>query len=289
MPGLAAVHGELARLMRGQKRIAEAELHMAQAQKLRETGRRRRAEKSAGRKVDLEAARAAKALEAPSVAAFERWDGEPPRDRSRVVTIVTGLPRSGTSMMMQMLSAAGIEAYTDGRREADEDNPRGYFEHDKAARLNRDAAWIPEARGKAVKIVAHLTPFLPAGEQYRLVFMRRDLKEVAASQKAMLERLGRKGGRIGDAGLMRTYAGQLVRVQSWLRKTAGVQVLTVDYAEALRDAKATAERLANFLGGPFDVQAAAAQVDASLRRQYMDRGRVPSGIASNAATPASKA
>jgi predicted AlkP superfamily phosphohydrolase/phosphomutase/tetratricopeptide (TPR) repeat protein len=265
MPGLAAAHGELARLMRKQKRLAEAALHMAQAQKLRETARRRRAETSAQRAPQVEELEMVSS--APAVAAFERWDGGEPPDRSRVVTIVTGLPRSGTSMMMQMLAAGGIEPYTDNRREADEDNPRGYYEHAQATRLDRDAAWIPQARGKAVKIVAHLAPFLPQGEEYRLVFMRRDLHEVAASQKAMLERLGRKGGNIGKAALLRTYAGQLVQVQNWLRKASGVQAITVDYAEALRDPAGAAERLAAFLGPPFDVLSAAACVDASLRRQ----------------------
>jgi len=240
---------------------------MAQAQKLRETAKRRRAERSTERKAEVEAARAAVAAESQGAPAFERWDGSAPKDRSQVVTIVTGLPRSGTSMMMQMLAAAGIPPHTDNQREADEDNPRGYYEHEQATRLRQDATWIPEARGKVVKIVAHLLPFLPAGEEYRLVFMRRDLKEVVASQKAMLERLGRKGGRIGDAALMRTYAGQLVQVQNWLRKTPGVQVMTVDYAEALRDQAGTAERLGAFLGAPFDAKAASGSVDASLRRQ----------------------
>src|SRR5205085_9539438 len=87
---------------------------------------------------------------------LERQEVIPPADRSRVVTIVSGLPRSGTSMMMQMLAAGGIAAYSDGKRIADEDNPRGYFEHEQATQLHRDTSWVPEARGKVVKIVAHL-------------------------------------------------------------------------------------------------------------------------------------
>jgi Tfp pilus assembly protein PilF len=279
MPGLPAAHAELARIMRKQKRLGEAALHMAQAQKLRETAEARLAEKSAGHKAEAEAAVAAGAAVAAdgSVAAvahkdrsapvLERWDGAAPADRSLVVTIVTGIPRSGTSMMMQMLAAAGLAPYTDSKREADEDNPRGYYEHEQATRLHRDATWIPEARGKVVKVVAHLLPYLPAGEAYRLVFMRRDLNEVVASQRDMLHRLGRKGGSLSEAALMRTYAGQLVQVQTWLRKTPGVQVITVEYAEALRNPAGAAERLAAFLGMPFDAKAAAGLVDPSLRRQ----------------------
>jgi hypothetical protein len=100
-----------------------------------------------------------------------------------------------------------------------------------------------------------------------LVFMRRDLKEVVASQREMLRRLGRKGGTLSDAALMRTYAGQLVQVQNWLRKTPGVQVMAVDYAEALGNPPGTAQRLAAFLGAPFDAHASAGLVDPGLRRQ----------------------
>jgi predicted AlkP superfamily phosphohydrolase/phosphomutase/Flp pilus assembly protein TadD len=271
MPGLAAAHSELACIMRQRKRIGEVALHMAQAQKLRETAGRRCSGKGAGRRTEVEAARATAAAGDHAVPAFERWDGAAPADRARVVTIVTGLPRSGTSMMMQMLAAAGMTPHTDGKREADQDNPRGYYEHEQATQLHHDAAWIPQARGKVVKIVAHLLPFLPLGEDYCLVFMRRDLKEVVASQKVMLQRLDRKGGKIADAALMRTYTGQLVHLQNWLRKTTGVQVMTVDYAEALRNAEGAAGRLAAFLGAPFDARAAAASVDAGLRRQNSAR------------------
>ncbi|MGA3237071.1 MAG: alkaline phosphatase family protein [Bryobacteraceae bacterium] len=268
MPELPAAHVELARIMRKQKRLGEVALHMAQAQKLRAAAKLRLAQKSAMHKAEADAAVAAVAASKDrSAPVLEHWDGAAPADRSRVVTIVTGIPRSGTSMMMQMLAAAGLAPYTDNKREADEDNPRGYYEHQQATRLHRDAAWIPEARGKVVKVVAHLLPFLPAGEEYRLVFMRRDLNEVVASQREMLRRLGRKGGSLSEAALMRTYTGQLVQVQNWLRKTPGVQVMTVEYAEALRNPPGTAQRLAAFLGAPFDATAAAGLVDPSLQRQ----------------------
>ena len=267
MPALPAAHAELARIMRKQKRLGDVALHIAQAQKLRETARQRAAEKSAAHQAEAEAAVVSVAVADRSAPVLERWDGAAPADRSRVVTIVTGIPRSGTSMMMQMLAAAGLAPYTDSQREADEDNPRGYYEHQQATRLHRDASWIPEARGKVVKVVAHLLPFLPAGEEYRLVFMRRDLNEVIASQRAMLHRLGRKGGSLGDAALMRTYAGQLVQLQNWLRKTPAVQLMTVEYTEALYNPAGTAGRLTAFLGQPFDASAAAGLVDPALRRQ----------------------
>jgi predicted AlkP superfamily phosphohydrolase/phosphomutase/Flp pilus assembly protein TadD len=240
-------------------RIGEGSLYIARAAEYRRRAKGRRPTEPATPPAD--SARPA------GLVHFDRSDVAPPADRSRVVTVVAGLPRSGTSMMMQMLASGGVPAYTDEHRPPDEDNPRGYFEHEQATRLHRDTSWIPQARGQAVKIVALLLPFLPEGEQYRLVFMHRNMQEVAASQRAMLERLGRKGGKLADARLMRTYAQQLVRVQTWLRRRAEIPVLAVSYDEALGDPAATAARLARFLGDPFDAQAAAAAIEPSLRRQ----------------------
>jgi hypothetical protein len=232
-------------------------MHMARVDLLRKQARERR-------KAAVESA-AAQAVE-PAPAVLSRWS-DPPADRSRVVTVVAGLPRSGTSMMMQMLAAGGIAPYTDGRRMADEDNPRGYLEHERATRLQEDASWIPEARGKAVKVVATLVRHLPPDEEYRIVFMMRNLDEVIASQRAMLERLGRKGARLTDRALQRTYAAHLVQVQQWLRAHPKIAVLPVDYAEAVGNAAQVAEEIARFVGGRFDMAAAAAAVDGGLRRQ----------------------
>jgi hypothetical protein len=170
-------------------------------------------------------------------------------------------------MMMQMLAAGGLQPFTDDRRRPDDDNPRGYFEHEHATRLHRDTSWLPDARGKAVKIVAPLLPHLPAGEEYRIVLMLRNLDEVIASQRQMLARLQRKGALLGDQALRRAYAGHLVALQQWLQGRPEIAILPVDYARALADPIATATRLAAFLGFPFDAEAAAAAVAPSLRRQ----------------------
>jgi predicted AlkP superfamily phosphohydrolase/phosphomutase/tetratricopeptide (TPR) repeat protein len=254
-PNLVYAHEEMGRLLRGSApRVGEASLHIARAQVARR--------KAAAPKPEP---RAAADASVPALG-FERCDG-PPKDRSRVVTIVARLPRSGTSMMMQMLAAAGIDPYTDGRRAADSDNPRGYFEHENATRLHQDARWLPEARGKAVKIVANLLPHLPEGEEYRVVLMLRQPEEIVASQQAMLDRLGRRGARMTPERLIRTYTGHLVRVRAWLNGRPDVQVLAVDYAHALTDPAHTAARLAAFLGEPFDADAAARCVEPTLRRQ----------------------
>lgn len=254
-PAFPAAHDALARLLRRHRQFGDAGLHMAQAAELR-----RRAEP------------AAEPATAP-VPPFETPAAAPPADRSRLVTIVSGLPRSGTSMIMQVLAAAGLPPFTDRRRAADDDNPRGYFEHERATRLDRDSSWMPEARGKALKVIAALLPHLPANEKYRVVFLHRNLEEVVASQRAMLERLGRPGARLTDAQLMRAYTRQLVRVQNWLRRHPEIPVLAVRYDEAVRDPAATAARLARFLGTPFDETAAAGAIDGSLQRQRAGAAR----------------
>jgi len=255
-PGLAKTHEGLARLLRRDPaRIGEAALHMAKAGVLRDRHKKARVSAPVEETVVV------------GLPGLERQESAPPADRAKVVTIVSGLPRSGTSMMMQMLAAGGIAPYSDGQRVADEDNPRGYFEHEKATQLHRDTSWMAEARGKVVKIVAHLLPYLPAGEEYRIVFMHRALEEVTASQSAMLKRLGRAGGGLGEKQLARVYAGQLVRVQEWLKRAPGVHVLPVQYAQALEDPEGTSARLGEFLGEPFDRLRAASGADPSLRRQ----------------------
>ncbi len=116
-----------------------------------------------------------------------------------VVTVVTGLPRSGTSMIMQMLQAGGMDVVTDGVREADEDNPRGYLEFEGAKRLQTDRAWVGQAVGHCVKIVAQLLPCLPNNFQYRIVMIHRNLDEVLRSQATMLERQETEGAQLSDA------------------------------------------------------------------------------------------
>ena len=90
-----------------------------------------------------------------------------------VVTIVSGLPRSGTSMMMKMLEAGGIELLIDRVRVADADNPKGYYEFERVKQIETDQAWLPEAQGKAVKMISALLRHLPADCRYRIIFMER--------------------------------------------------------------------------------------------------------------------
>ncbi len=269
-PGYVDARHDLADLL---DTLGEAEAAAAQRQAIEtiEAERSRTAEKDAD---DLDATMA-EIVEART----RRRDGADRigslegADPSEIVVVVSGLPRSGTSMMMQALAAGGVEAFTDEKRVADEDNPRGYYEHEKATQLARDASWIPEARGKVVKIVAQLLPNLPRGPKtpkYRIVFMDRDLREIVKSQRAMLDRLGRSGGRLGDAGMMKTLDAQVAQIERLLRNRPDVECLFVDYAKVVEDPAGEMARVAAFLGdggSGLDAAAMATAIDPSLRRQ----------------------
>jgi predicted AlkP superfamily phosphohydrolase/phosphomutase/tetratricopeptide (TPR) repeat protein len=191
----------------------------------------------------------------------------PEVDPTQIITIVSGLPRSGTSLMMQVLVAAGREALTDAKRAADQDNPLGYFEFEKAIELAKDASWLQQARGKVVKIVAQLLPHLPANEHYQIIFMERELTEVMASQKAMLARQQRRGAELDEEKLRDTYTSQLNRVHAQLARRPEVRLLNVNYSELVADPIHEINALAGFLGVTFDIHAAAKAIRPELQRQ----------------------
>jgi hypothetical protein len=190
---------------------------------------------------------------------------------SEVITLVTGLPRSGTSLMMQMLTAGGLHALVDDARSPDESNPRGYLEYQPVMAIARDASWMPQARGKVLKIVAPLLMYLPDCDAegkpfvYRVVFMNRDWREIHASQTRMIERRGETGATRSVTGLKHAFEQQLQRVRSRL-VAKGVDALDVDYADAVAAPAKVAATLASFLPG-FDADAAAACVDPALHRE----------------------
>ena len=187
------------------------------------------------------------------------------------IIIVSGLPRSGTSLAMQMLEKGGWEVATDGQRTADEDNPRGYYEIEAVKRLHKDASWIPEMRGKVVKVISQLLFSLPTTEQYKVLLMRRDLEEVLASQSAMLARSGKTGGSIDT--LRKAFSTHLDKLAAWLPQQKHLEVLELQYAEVVSAPQAAATEIAEFLGGTPDVEAMATAVDAELYRNRQKTGK----------------
>ncbi len=184
-----------------------------------------------------------------------------------MITIVSGLPRSGTSLMMQMLAAGGMTALTDGERQADSDNPRGYYEWEKIKLLPQQPASIAEAEGKVVKVISQLLFALPAGHEYQIVFMQRPLAEVVASQAEMIRRRGTTGAPLPPAALIAGLTAHLNQVNAWLKDKTNISLVRVQHGDLLREPLRAAESIQQFLKLPLDVSAMSQQVDGSLYRQ----------------------
>ena len=168
--------------------------------------------------------------------------------------------------MMQMLSAGGLPALTDQVRAADEDNPRGYLEFERVKQIRQDKAWLNEAAGKAVKMVHLLLYDLPQDRPYRVVFMRRNLAEVLASQRKMLARQGKAGAQMPEEQLRSVFEDQVKKVTSWMKSQPNMKSIDVTYHELIADPRGHAERLNEFLGGGLDVDAMVGAVDPNLYR-----------------------
>ena len=183
------------------------------------------------------------------------------------VILVSGLPRSGTSMAMKMLDAGGLSVIQDGIRAADEDNPKGYFEDERIKDLANmaDKSWFRDLRGRVVKVVSSLLQYLPDDNFYRVVFVRRDLHEVLASQQKMLDRR-EENNRTEDEAMLKMYEQHLEKIQFQLRFREYFDVLYLNYRDVLADPQREAERLNDFFGGRLDVDAMAAVVDPNLYR-----------------------
>ena len=187
-------------------------------------------------------------------------------EESKTITVVSGLPRSGTSMMMKMLEAGGIPPLTDELREADADNPKGYYEFERVKKLDKgDSDWLAKAEGKAVKVISALLQHLPDEYDYRVIFMERHMPEILASQRKMLHRRG-EGDEMEDEKMRALFEKHLQQVKEWLAQQGNFSVLYVHYSKALADARSQAERVKAFLGADLDVDKMAGTVDPNLYR-----------------------
>lgn len=184
------------------------------------------------------------------------------------IIVVSGLPRSGTSMAMQMLAAAGVPVVTDGIRQAGEDNPKGYFEDERVKDLHKeqeDRSWVREVRGKAVKIISFLLKDLPETNNYKVIFMKRALPEVLASQKKMLERRN-EVDESGDGRMLELWENHLWRVKYLLKHADQFETLEVAYSDVIGDPLREARRIRDFLELKADPETMAAAVDEKLYR-----------------------
>lgn len=182
-------------------------------------------------------------------------------------------------MVMQMVQAGGVEAVEDGRRSADIDNPKGYFEDERVKDLGEhaDPSWLRHTRGKAIKIISYLLKDLPPSNNYKVILVERDLQEVLASQNKMLERRGETNP-VSDDKMADNYQSLMIRVNYLLRKAPHFEALRVRYDDVVADPRRQAAAINAFLGGGLDVERMASTVDPSLYRNRAETSdAAPSG------------
>lgn len=184
------------------------------------------------------------------------------------ITIVSGLPRSGTSMMMKMLDAGGLPLLIDDLRIPDADNPAGYYEFEPVKKLDKgDFRWLADAQGKGLKVIATLLSHLPSAYTYRIVFMRREMSEILASQRKMLLNRGADPNKIDDAAMAQLFERHLGKVLSWIDQQPNMRKLDVNYNQLLRDPRPQAEQINLFLGNILDVEGMVSVINPDLYRQ----------------------
>jgi len=170
-------------------------------------------------------------------------------------------------MMMQMLMAGGMDIVTDEIRKADDDNPRGYLEWERVKKLKEDHFWLNECPGKAVKVISMLLFDLPSTHHYKIIFMQREIEEVLASQRIMLERRGETNDGISDAHMAEKFEKHLKQVEDWIAHQSNIEVLYVKYNEVIKDPLRYSKVVDNFLGEDFNTKTMAEAVAETLYRQ----------------------
>lgn len=193
---------------------------------------------------------------------FEKKEARP------FIPVVSGLPRSGTSLMMSMLAAGGLEVLTDHIRTPDEDNPVGYFEFEEVKKLiEGQHAWLNEANGKAVKVISTLLPFLPDGYPYRIIFMRRPIQEVLASQRRMLINRGENPDKVSDAQMAEMFEKNLQQSERWINSQSHVARIDIHYKHLIASPRPLVSKINAFLGGGLDEEKMLGVINPSLYRQ----------------------
>jgi hypothetical protein len=197
---------------------------------------------------------------------FSRSNGSKPK---QPIVVVSGLPRSGTSMMMRMLAEGGLPVVTDELRRPDSDNPNGYFELETVRELSKgNAEWLAGAGGKAVKVISALLEYLPSDYSYKIIYLERDVQEILASQRKML--VNRNERAMGDeAEVQRQVQQHVSAVKPWLVRQPNMEVLYVNYNSLMAEPEPYCEQIAAFLDLPLNEARMLAVPD---RQLYRNRG-----------------
>lgn len=184
------------------------------------------------------------------------------------VIVVSGLPRSGTSMLMKMLESGGLSVWTDSQRKADDDNPKGYFELERVKTLDKgvDKSWVGESRGKVLKVISFLLKDLPSDNFYKVIFVRRNLDEVLASQNKMLVNRGETQDAASDEKMKQNYETHLRKTDYFLKHEKNFEVLYLDHRQIIENGPEQARKISAFLGGSLNMDAMAQAVDPALYR-----------------------
>lgn len=162
------------------------------------------------------------------------------------IFVVSGLPRSGTSMMMQMLEAAGMDLVFDSERPVDENNPRGYFEFEKVKFLGKENKWLEGIKGKAIKILFHQLQYLPAYLNYKIIFMKREMDKIIISQNKMLKSYGKPVSEENDH-IKSVFNKELEQIKRWLNEQENIDVLYIKYEDVLTSTNDIAKEVARFV------------------------------------------
>ncbi len=180
--------------------------------------------------------------------------GRPPAPVQKEIVVVSGLPRSGTSMMMKMLEQGGLQVVTDSLRTADDDNPNGYYEFETVKQMpSGQTAWLDGAQGKVVKVISALLEYLPARYHYKVIFMERAIGEVLASQKKMLNNRQEETA-VSDAEMQEQFQKHVAAAKYWLARQPNLSVLYVDYNKMLAAPDPLCQTIADFLDMGLDVE-----------------------------------
>ena len=184
----------------------------------------------------------------------------------KTVIVVSGLPRSGTSMMMKMLAEGGLENITDSIRGADEDNPNGYFEFETVKQLaDGQTQWLADANHKVVKIISALLEYLPGNHHYKILFMEREISEILASQRKMLAHRNEES-KTSDTEMESQFREHLSAIKFWIARQPNIEVLYVDYNRLLSSPDEYCPAIAEFIGMPINVEKMRSVPDEHLYR-----------------------
>jgi len=183
------------------------------------------------------------------------------------LVIVSGIPRSGTSLMMQMLQAGGVEILSDHKREADRSNPKGYLELEAVKKLGKDNSCLNAETGKAVKVISHLLKFIPRNQKYKVIFMNRDINEVIKSQQKMLGDFEKKYPKV----LMKAFDKEARSMKKWALDQEYIDFLDLNYADIINNPSREVDKIINFLNAPLKREKMIAVVDPSLYRSKVKK------------------